>query len=47
MLALARMDWSRILGLLRRPGLALALALFNLVAVPLLVWPIWQALGPR
>lgn len=45
MLALARMDWSRILGLLRRPGLALALALVNLVVVPLAVWPIWQALG--
>ena len=45
MLALARMDWSRILGLLRRPGLALTLALVNLVVVPLAVWPIWQALG--
>ena len=45
MLALARMDWSRILDLLRRPGLALALALVNLVVVPLAVWPIWQALG--
>ncbi|MCA0302758.1 MAG: hypothetical protein LCH95_10150 [Proteobacteria bacterium] len=45
MLALARMDWSRILELLRRPGLALALAIVNLVAVPLAVWPIWQALG--
>ena len=45
MLALARMDWSRILGLLRRPGLALALALVNLVVVPLAVWPVWQALG--
>ena len=45
MLALARMDWARILDLLRRPGLALALALVNLVVVPLAVWPIWQALG--
>ena len=45
MLALARMDWNRIAHLLRHPALALALALVNLVAVPLAIWPIWQALG--
>ena len=32
-------------ALLRRPGLAVVLALANLVAVPLIVWPIWQGLG--
>jgi len=45
MLALARMDWDRLSALLRRPGLALVLAALNLVAVPLVVWPILQALG--
>ena len=45
MLALARTDWARLSSLLRRPGLAVGLALLNLVAVPLVVWPIWQALG--
>ena len=45
MLALARTDWSRLAALLRRPGLAIALSLLNLIAVPLVVWPIWQALG--
>lgn len=45
MLALARMDWVRLSALLRRPGLALLLALLNLIAVPLVVWPIWQGLG--
>lgn len=45
MLALARTDWTRVLQLLRRPGLAIVLALVNLIAVPLIVWPIWQALG--
>lgn len=45
MLALARVDWDRLAILLRRPGLAIALSLLNLVAVPLVVWPIWQALG--
>lgn len=45
MLALARTDWTRVIHLLRRPGLAIVLALVNLVAVPLVVWPIWQALG--
>ncbi|TAJ41131.1 MAG: hypothetical protein EPO55_06730 [Reyranella sp.] len=45
MLALARTDWMRLSTLLRRPGLAVVLALLNLIAVPLVVWPIWQALG--
>jgi len=45
MLALARVDWDRLAALLRRPGLAIALSLLNLIAVPLVVWPIWQALG--
>jgi len=44
-LALARTDWVRVIELLRRPGLALALAVVNLIAVPLVVWPIWQGLG--
>lgn len=45
MLALARMDWDRLSALLRRPVPALVLAILNLIAVPLIVWPIWQALG--
>jgi BASS family bile acid:Na+ symporter len=45
MLALARTDWTRLRTLLRRPGLAVLLALANLIVVPLVVWPIWQALG--
>lgn len=45
MLGLARTDWARLAILLRRPGLAVVLALLNLIAVPLIVWPIWQALG--
>jgi BASS family bile acid:Na+ symporter len=45
MLALARMDWARVMQLLRRPGLAIALALVNLLVVPLIVWPIWRNLG--
>ncbi len=45
MLALARMDWERLSALLRRPGPALLLAVLNLIAVPLVVWPIWQGLG--
>ena len=45
MLALARVDWNRLSALLRRPGLAIALSLLNLIAVPLVVWPIWQRLG--
>ncbi len=45
MLALARTDWSRLAALLKRPGLALALSFANLLLVPLIVWPIWQALG--
>lgn len=45
MLALARVDWDRLAALLRRPGLAIALSLVNLVVVPLVVWPIWQTLG--
>jgi len=45
MLVLARVDWDRLSALLRRPGLAVVLALLNLIAVPLVVWPIWQSLG--
>ena len=45
MLALARVDWDRLSALLRRPSLAIALSLLNLIAVPLVVWPIWQGLG--
>lgn len=45
MMALARMDWDRLSALLRRPGPALLLAVLNLVAVPLVVWPVWQGLG--
>jgi len=45
MLALARTDWTRLSALLRRPSLAIVLALANLIVVPLVVWPIWQALG--
>jgi BASS family bile acid:Na+ symporter len=45
MLALARTDWARVGMLLRRPVLAITLALANLIAVPLVVWPVWQALG--
>lgn len=45
MLALARTDWDRLRDLLKRPGLAIALSLLNLIAVPLIVWPIWQSLG--
>ena len=45
MLALARVDWDRLAALLRRPGLAIALSLVNLIVVPLIVWPIWQGLG--
>ncbi|MSP76252.1 MAG: hypothetical protein EXR12_08965 [Rhodospirillaceae bacterium] len=45
MLALARTDWERLRELLKRPGLAITLSLLNLIAVPLVVWPIWQSLG--
>ena len=45
MLALARTDWDRLRELLKRPGLAIILSLLNLIAVPLIVWPIWQSLG--
>jgi predicted Na+-dependent transporter len=45
MLALARTDWPRLTALLKRPGVAIVLALMNLIVVPLVVWPIWQALG--
>ena len=45
MLALARTDWYRLRELVRRPGLAVTLSLLNLIAVPLIVWPIWQSLG--
>ena len=45
MLALARMDWARVVELLRRPGLAIFLSLANLIVVPLIVFPLWQTLG--
>jgi BASS family bile acid:Na+ symporter len=45
MLTLARMDWTRLRTLLRRPGLAIVLSLVNLIVVPLVAWPVWQALG--
>ena len=45
MLALIRTDWPRVRLLLARPWLAIALAVANLLVVPLIVWPIWQALG--
>jgi predicted Na+-dependent transporter len=45
MLALARTDWARVRILLRRPGAAIALGVAQLILVPLIVWPIWQALG--
>jgi BASS family bile acid:Na+ symporter len=45
MLALARTDWARVIELLRRPGLAIVLALANLILVPMVVWPIWRSLG--
>jgi BASS family bile acid:Na+ symporter len=45
MLALVRTDWSRVSILLRRPVLAIVLALANLIAVPLIVWPICHAVG--
>jgi predicted Na+-dependent transporter len=44
-LALVRTDWPRVRALLVRPGLALALSLANLIAVPLIVYAIWQSLG--
>ncbi len=45
MLALARTDWARVRALLRQPGAAIVLAIAQLILVPLIVWPIWQALG--
>ncbi len=45
MLALARADWSRLSDLLRRPALAVVLAFANLIAVPLVVCPVWRMLG--
>ena len=45
MLALARMDWVRVMQLLRHPGLAIFLSLANLIVVPLLVFPLWQTIG--
>ncbi len=42
---LARTDWPRVLTLLRRPVFAILLSLITLIAVPLLVWPFWQAVG--
>ena len=45
MLTLARTDWPRLRALLARPGLAVVLALVQLILVPLIVWPIWRTLG--
>ena len=45
MLALVRTDWVRVRALLARPGLAIVLSVAQLILVPLIVWPIWQALG--
>ena len=45
MLTLARTDWPRLRALLVRPGLAIVLALVQLILVPLIVWPIWRTLG--
>jgi hypothetical protein len=45
MLTLARTDWARVRLLLARPGLPLVLAFVQLIVVPLIVWPIWRALG--
>jgi BASS family bile acid:Na+ symporter len=45
MLTLARTDWPRLRALLARPGLAIVLALVQLILVPLIVWPIWRTLG--
>jgi predicted Na+-dependent transporter len=45
MVTLLRVDWPRVRELLRRPALAIALSVANLIAVPLVVWPIWQAVG--
>jgi BASS family bile acid:Na+ symporter len=44
MLALVRTDWPRVRALLQRPGLAIVLSAVLLVAVPLIVWPIWQVI---
>ena len=45
MLTLARTDWPRLRAHLARPGLAVVLALVQLILVPLIVWPIWRTLG--
>jgi predicted Na+-dependent transporter len=44
-LALARTDWTRVRELLRKPVPALVLSVGHLILVPLIVWPIWRALG--
>ena len=44
MLALVRTDWPRVRALLQQPALAIVLSAALLVAVPLIVWPIWQVL---
>ena len=45
LVTLLRLDWPRVRALLRRPALAIALSVANLVAVPLAVWPLWHGLG--
>lgn len=45
LVTLLRLDWPRVRALLMRPALAIALSVANLIAVPLVVWPLWQAIG--
>jgi BASS family bile acid:Na+ symporter len=45
MLTLARTDWARAQHPDPPSGTRDRLALLNLLAVPLIVWPIWQAIG--
>lgn len=45
LLTLLRIDWPRVRALLLRPAAAIVLSVANLVAVPLVVWLVWQSLG--
>jgi BASS family bile acid:Na+ symporter len=45
LVTLLRLDWPRVRALLMRPALAIALSVANLIAVPLVVWTIWQGAG--
>ncbi len=46
MLALARMDWVRLCAhCCAAPAPRCCWRVLNLIAVPLVVWPIWQGLG--